>query len=52
MSVLLIGIVLDLRTGGGAATLADYRVAMASQLVLMVVAGIGLWATTRDRLRA
>lgn len=52
MSVLLIGIVLDLRTGGGTATLADYRVAMASQLVLMVVAGVGLWATTRRSVRA
>ncbi|WP_087486220.1 MFS transporter [Brachybacterium massiliense] len=52
MSVLLIGIVLDLRTGGGAATLADYRAAMASQLVLMAVAGIGLWVTTRRRLTA
>ena len=52
LSVLLIGIVLDLRTGDGAASLVDYRVAMASQLVLMVVAAIGLWATTRERLRA
>ena len=52
MSVLLIGIVLDLRTGGGAATLGDYRAAMASQLVLMAVAGIGLWVTTRRRLTA
>ncbi|MGO1226004.1 MAG: MFS transporter [Brachybacterium sp.] len=50
LAVLLIGIVLDLRTGEGAASLTDYRMAMASQLVLMVVAGIGLWATTRDRL--
>ena len=52
MSVLLIGIVLDLRTGGGATTLADYRAAMASQLVLMAVAGMGLWVTTRRRLTA
>ena len=52
MSVLLIGIVLDLRTGGGAATLGDYRAAMASQLVLMAVAGMGLWVTTRRRLTA
>ena len=49
-AVLLIGIVLDLRSDSGAASLADYRVALASQLVLMVVAAIGLWATTRDRL--
>lgn len=49
LSVLLIGIVLDLRTGGAAATLVDYRVAMASQLVLMIPAGIGLWMTTRDQ---
>lgn len=52
LSVLLIGIVLDLRTGGGGASLTDYRAAMASQLVLMVVAGIGLWATTRKRLES
>ena len=50
LAVLLIGIVLDLRSDSGAASLADYRVALASQLVLMVVAAIGLWATTRDRL--
>lgn len=49
LSVLLIGIVLDLRTGGGAASLVDYRVAMASQLALMIPAGIGLWMTTRER---
>ena len=49
VSVLLIGIVLDLRTGDSVAALADYRVALASQLALMVVAGIGLWATTRKR---
>lgn len=49
VSVLLIGIVMDLRTGEGAATLTDYRAALASQLVLMIAAGIGLWATTRAR---
>lgn len=49
VSVLVIGIVLDLRTGDDAAVLADYRVALAAQLVLMVVAGVGLWITTRHR---
>ncbi|QNN82548.1 hypothetical protein H3H54_00460 [Brachybacterium sp. Z12] len=49
VSVLLIGIVLDLRTGDGAADLSDYRVALASQLALMVAAGVGLWITTRRR---
>ena len=49
MAVLLIGVVLDLRTGDGAAELADYRVALASQGLLMVAAGIGLWVTTRRR---
>lgn len=49
VSVLMIGVVLDLRTGEDTATLLDYRVALASQLALMVVAGIGLWATTRPR---
>jgi len=51
MAVLLIGVVLDLRTGDGAAELADYRVALASQGLLMVAAGIGLWVTTRRRHR-
>ena len=49
MAVLLIGIVLDLRTGDGAAALADYRVALASQGLLMIAAGVGLWITTRRR---
>lgn len=49
VSVLLIGIVLDLRTGEGTAALVDYRAALASQLGLMVAAGVGLWITTRRR---
>src|SRR5690625_2929484 len=49
VAVLLIGIVLDLRTGDGAAALADYRVALASQGLLMIAAGVGLWITTRRR---
>src|SRR5699024_10990254 len=49
LAVLMIGVVLDLRSGGAANTLADYRVALASQGLLMVAAAIGLWATTRTR---
>lgn len=49
LAVLLIGVVLDLRTGDGAAELLDYRVALAAQGLLMVGAGVGLWVTTRPR---
>lgn len=51
LSVLMVGVVLDVRAGDGPASLADYRVALAFQGVLLVASGIGLWATTRRRVR-
>lgn len=49
LSVLLIGIVLDVLSGDGSSSLDDYRVALASQGVLVVAGWIGLWLTTRRR---
>lgn len=47
LSVLLIGVVLDLRSGGAPTTLNDFRVALAAQGVLVLAGWIGLWLTTR-----
>lgn len=49
LAVLLIGVVLDLRTGDTAAGLDDFRVALACQAVLVAAGWLGLWLTTRDR---
>lgn len=47
LAVLLVGVVLDLVTGGGAADLGDYRIALASQGILFLVGTFGLAATLR-----
>lgn len=49
LSVLLIGMLLDLLAPDGAASLDDYRLALASMGVLMAAAALGLLLTTRRR---
>jgi nitrate/nitrite transporter NarK len=47
LAVLLVGVILDLRTGGGTATLADYRLALGFQVLLIAGGAIGLLVTLR-----
>ncbi|MGP5291370.1 MFS transporter [Brachybacterium tyrofermentans] len=49
LSVLLVGVLLDLLAPDGAASLDDYRLALSSMGVLMGAAALGLLLTTRRR---
>ncbi|MGO1286844.1 MAG: MFS transporter, partial [Brachybacterium sp.] len=49
LSVLLVGVLLDLLAPDGAAALDDYRLALSSMGVLMGAAALGLLLTTRRR---
>ncbi|MGP9683006.1 MFS transporter [Brachybacterium sp. AOP3-A1-3] len=49
LSVLLVGVLLDVLAPDGAASLDDYRLALSSMGVLMAVAALGLLLTTRRR---